>query len=121
MKTSTWRRGAIVLVLAGALLGCGTKEKGKAGGGGGGAASCNTPLGECTEYGQANRAIGDDYLKKLCVGFEGTFATTACPKAGQTGMCHKDEGTKIYYANYPMTAAELEKSCTDTGGHWMKP
>lgn len=117
MMTKPLLRGAIVIVLAGALLGCGKK------GGGGGAdtlASCNTTHSECTEYSQANRAIGDDYLKKLCTGLEGTFATTPCPKENQTGRCHKDEGTKVFYQGYPMAMADAEKMCAETGGHWMK-
>ena len=118
MKTSTWMSAAFAIALAGAVLGCGSKGKG---GGGERLASCNTIHHECDQYGKANRAIGDDYLKRLCTGLEGTFATTPCPTENQTGMCHKDEGTKVFYKDYPMDAAALEKMCTETGGHWMKP
>ena len=123
MKTQALLCGILIVVVG---VGCGNKDKDKDGDKAGGAAagglaSCNTKVGECSEYNAGNRALGDDHLRKLCDNFEGTFATTGCPSAGRTGACKKDEGTKVYYQGYPMAAADLERSCTETAGRWMKP
>ncbi|MBK9036791.1 MAG: hypothetical protein IPL61_37000 [Myxococcales bacterium] len=113
------------LALALALAACGSKGKDDGGGGGAakGAASCDSPkVKECTEYGPANRAAaGDEYLEKLCVGLEGAFAKTPCPAAARLGACAKREGTKVFYQDYGMTAAQLAESCTAGDGTWRAP
>ena len=110
---------AVAIVLGMAAAGCGKKASDD-GGGAGKLASCNSRYHECTEYNQGNRALGDDHLKKLCDGFEGTFATTPCPTAGRAGACKKDEGTKVFYDGYAMPIADVEQQCTSSGGHWSK-
>ena len=123
MTSPTWCCAALALAIAAGSLGCGSKDSnGKAKGGGAGAlASCNTTVGECSEYDQGNRALGDDHLKKLCDNFQGTFATTGCPATNRIGSCSKDEGTKVYYQGYPITAADLERGCTESAGKWRTP
>lgn len=110
------------MLVALVAAGCGGKKDDAGGGGGGGKkASCNTKLNECSEYSQANRALGDESLKRLCENFEGTFAEVPCPAENRMGACVKREGTKVYYQGYLISAADLEKSCTETDGRWQKP
>ena len=110
------RRMSVVVALT--LAACGGKKAAT----GGGEASCNAPVHhECTEYSKDNRAIGDEPLKRLCDGFEGTFAATPCPTAARPGACRKDQGTKVYYQGYEISAAELEKDCTAGQGTWKAP
>lgn len=109
---------AFSLVLAVAATACGGKKSAA----GGGAASCNTPkLFECNQYSKDNRAIGDEPLKRICDGAEGTFGEGACPAADRLGVCSKPEGTKVFYKGHPMTAAELGQMCADGQGTWKAP
>jgi hypothetical protein len=113
---------ALTIVFAAAACGGKGKDDGAKGGGEGGLASCNSPkFNECKQYNQANRALGDDMLKKLCVDFEGTFATVGCATADRVGACKKDEGTNVFYKGHLMPPADLESMCTSTGGVWQKP
>ena len=118
------KRGSVVaLAMLMAAAACGGKGKaGAQGGGEAGLASCNSPkFSECKQYNQANRALGDDMLKKLCVDFEGTFATVGCATADRVGACKKDEGTSVFYKGHLMPPADLEAMCASTGGVWQKP
>lgn len=118
------KRGSVVaLAILMAAAACGGKGKeGAQGGGEAGLASCNSPkFSECKQYNQANRALGDDMLKKLCVDFEGTFATVGCATADRVGACKKDEGTSVFYKGHLMPPADLEAMCASTGGVWQKP
>jgi hypothetical protein len=83
------RCSVFVLAMTLAIAACGGKGKddGAKGGGEAGLASCNSPkFSECKQYNQANRALGDDMLKKLCVNFEGTYATVGCATADRVGV-----------------------------------
>ena len=118
------RCSVFVLAMSLAIAACGGrgKDDGAKGGGEAGLASCNSPkFSECKQYNQANRALGDDMLKKLCDSFEGTFATVGCPAADRVGACKKAEGTNIFYKGHPMAPTELESMCASTGGTWQKP
>jgi hypothetical protein len=108
---------ALALVLAAA---CGSSKDKAAGGGGDAEVSCHSPqFDECTEYNKANRALGDDHLKKLCTSFQGTFATTPCPTDKMLGKCRRDEGTKVFYEGYAITGEELARMCTSSEGTWQ--
>ena len=118
------RCSVFVLAMSLAIAACGGKGKddGAKGGGEAGLASCNSPkFSECKQYNQANRALGDDMLKKLCVNFEGTYATVGCDTADRVGACKKDEGTNVFYKGHLMPPADLEAMCASTGGVWQKP
>lgn len=113
---------AAVIGLVVAACGSKGKDDPTKGGAAAGLASCNSPkFSECKQYDQANRALGDDMLKKLCDSFEGTFATVGCPAADRLGACKKAEGTSIFYQGHLMAPADIASMCTSTGGAWQQP
>jgi hypothetical protein len=112
---------AVLLALAlSSLVACkgGSESKG-----GGKVASCNSAaMGACVEYNDSNLALGSDSIAKLCtvVDKAAVFTMTACPKEGVTGSCASNEHKDYYYASYPISIADSEKSCTDKGGTFVR-
>lgn len=118
----------VALGVAAALVsGCKGKEGDDKKAGGGAAsgkfASCDVveSMQSCKQYADGNLAIGTDHLKSICDSVKGKFADTACPAAGQTGVCAKREGTDVYYTGYPIDLAKVEADCKATEGTWKKP
>jgi len=89
-------------------------------------ASCySAKAGSCREYKGGNLAAGTDMLEKLCKAANDTIAPStfkmeACPTAGVTGSCAKPEGKDYFYKEWPISPADSEKQCKDSGGTWGK-
>jgi len=109
-------------VLALALAACGKSSSSSSAADDGKVASCNmASLGSCREYLGGNLALGTDSLKKLCgVATTAEFKEVACPTAGVIASCAMPEGKDYYYAAYPSSVEDLEKSCSARGGTFKK-
>ena len=80
-------------------------------------ASCNMPsLQSCREYRGGNLALGTENLAKLCAIGNFKLTETACPTTNVIGVCAMNEGTDFFYTDYAIPAAELEGSCSKSGG-----
>jgi hypothetical protein len=110
-----------VLALSSLLFACKDKAAdsgGKAGAKGDTVASCNAAaLGTCVEYNKDNLAAGSDSIAKMCTVVDKTavFTMTACPTAGVTASCAGPEHKDYFYAAYPISADDNEKSCKASG------
>ena len=116
MQASWFRCASIPAIALLALVACSSKGQGAASSGDAGADaasgaasfvaahSCDwrAAAGTCTDF--ANR--GDLELhKKMCGGFQGTFAESPCPKEKLVGTCEieKDERKRYYEGTAPST------------------
>ena len=110
------------LVMALALVACGSKKDGD-GGDDSKVASCHmAEVQSCREYRGDNLALGTDSIAKLCnvVVSSAKFSETPCPTDKVIGTCKKPEGKDFYYEGGSEAADALEKSCKESGGTFAK-
>lgn len=75
-------------------------------------ASCDTPLGVCTEYSDGAFALGEAFLETSCHESRGTWSPARCPAEERVGRCAARGSTRVYFSR-AFSPATAETDCVE--------